>query len=367
MILDKDSRIAIVGGGPSGVISAMHLKKGGYNNVVVFENSDYVGGHARTTALGNDMAVTFFFASYPFPNTDFFENLGFTMHSLPKEIYYSLKTSKVMKFDEKHNFFAGTYRLLRYAYYHRSLKGSREPTIGKVSPALCEDWHDFARDYNFGNFAYEVKEGDTEMDVPFAQARFCALRRLTGYTTEEGVTALYNARYLQPSAIFAMMRKPDVIAYYCEGGTQQAFEKIVKDHAIDVRLGSQITSITRGKKVKVALGKEAKELEFDYLVRACNPNDLEKVLDTTDEERSLYSQLKTIHYRTYEVTFEDITLAQPSVYIIFENMALHVKDRPVSFVKLVEGSNTVVIRVNAQEKTSDATIIKTSKNSITAL
>ena len=43
---DKDIRICIIGGGPAGTSAAMYLEKSGYDNYVIYEKTDRVGGKA---------------------------------------------------------------------------------------------------------------------------------------------------------------------------------------------------------------------------------------------------------------------------------------------------------------------------------
>ena len=42
--MDKNVRVAIIGGGPAGLSAGMYLEKKGYDNYVIFEKSDRVGG-----------------------------------------------------------------------------------------------------------------------------------------------------------------------------------------------------------------------------------------------------------------------------------------------------------------------------------
>ena len=44
----KDSKIAVIGGGFSGVYTAYRLKNLGYTNITVFEKSHAVGGKTQT-------------------------------------------------------------------------------------------------------------------------------------------------------------------------------------------------------------------------------------------------------------------------------------------------------------------------------
>ena len=43
---NKDQRICIIGGGPAGTSAAMYLEKNGYDNYVIYEKTDRVGGKA---------------------------------------------------------------------------------------------------------------------------------------------------------------------------------------------------------------------------------------------------------------------------------------------------------------------------------
>ena len=43
---NKNVRICIIGGGPAGTSAAMYLEKNGYNNYVIYEKTDRVGGKA---------------------------------------------------------------------------------------------------------------------------------------------------------------------------------------------------------------------------------------------------------------------------------------------------------------------------------
>jgi len=46
--MDKNIRIAIIGGGPAGLGAAMYLEKKGYTNYVIYEKTDHVGGKCHS-------------------------------------------------------------------------------------------------------------------------------------------------------------------------------------------------------------------------------------------------------------------------------------------------------------------------------
>ncbi|KAE9589768.1 putative cyclopropane-fatty-acyl-phospholipid synthase [Lupinus albus] len=74
-------RVAVVGGGISGLVSAYVLAKSGVN-VVLYEKEDYLGGHSKTVnADGVDLDLGFMvFNRVTYPNMmEFFESLGVDM------------------------------------------------------------------------------------------------------------------------------------------------------------------------------------------------------------------------------------------------------------------------------------------------
>ncbi|XP_072058217.1 uncharacterized protein [Arachis hypogaea] len=74
-------RVAVVGGGISGLASAYALAKEGVN-VTLYEKEDYLGGHAKTVNVdGIDLDLGFMlFNPVTYPNMiEFFENLGIDM------------------------------------------------------------------------------------------------------------------------------------------------------------------------------------------------------------------------------------------------------------------------------------------------
>ena len=67
--MDKNARICIIGGGPAGLSAAMYLEKKGYENYMVMEKSDLVGGKCwspeykgRRYEMGAIMGVPSYYA-----------------------------------------------------------------------------------------------------------------------------------------------------------------------------------------------------------------------------------------------------------------------------------------------------------------
>ena len=67
--MDKNVRVAIIGGGPAGLSAGMYLEKKGYENYVIYEKSDRVGGkcwsptyRGKRYEMGAIMGVPSYFA-----------------------------------------------------------------------------------------------------------------------------------------------------------------------------------------------------------------------------------------------------------------------------------------------------------------
>ncbi|PIA36283.1 hypothetical protein AQUCO_03400290v1 [Aquilegia coerulea] len=75
-------RVAVIGAGISGLVSAYVLAKSGITDVVLFEKEDYLGGHAKTVTFDDvDLDLGFMvFNRVTYPNMmEFFESLGVDM------------------------------------------------------------------------------------------------------------------------------------------------------------------------------------------------------------------------------------------------------------------------------------------------
>lgn len=89
-------RVAVVGAGISGLVSAYVLSKAGVD-VVLYEKEEYLGGHARTVTVdGHDLDLGFMvFNRVTYPNMmEFFESLGIDMEISDMSFSVSLENGK---------------------------------------------------------------------------------------------------------------------------------------------------------------------------------------------------------------------------------------------------------------------------------
>ena len=102
--MDKNVRIAIIGGGPAGLSAGMYLEQAGYENYTIFERNGWVGGKChspeykgRRYELGAIMGVPSYYAI-----KDVEDFCGIT-HDGPRlnRNYKDLKGNVVDPFDPK--------------------------------------------------------------------------------------------------------------------------------------------------------------------------------------------------------------------------------------------------------------------------
>nr|GMD70042.1 uncharacterized protein LOC109176538 isoform X1 [Ipomoea batatas] len=99
-------RVAVVGAGISGLVSAYVLAKGGAG-VVVYEKEDYVGGHAKTVTMdGVDLDLGFMvFNRVTYPNMmEFFESLGVDMEISDMSFSVSLDNGHGCEWGSRNGF-----------------------------------------------------------------------------------------------------------------------------------------------------------------------------------------------------------------------------------------------------------------------
>ncbi|KAF3786026.1 Zeta-carotene desaturase [Nymphaea thermarum] len=165
-------RVAVIGGGVSGLVSAYILAKAGVH-VVLYEKEDHLGGHAQTIHVnGVDLDLGFMvFNGVTYPNMmELFENLGVNVQRSDMSFSVSLDEGRTCEwgsrnglsslFAQKKNAFRPSfYRMLReiikfksdvlrYLEQHENnLDLDRSETLGQFIKSL--GYSDAFRDHYF--------------------------------------------------------------------------------------------------------------------------------------------------------------------------------------------------------------------------
>ncbi|MEM7361467.1 MAG: FAD-dependent oxidoreductase [Bacteroidota bacterium] len=338
-MLPKNTKIAIIGAGPSGIYAASKLIDEGYKQVTVFEKNDYIGGKACTTQRGTDMGAMHF--TYPFPKTKVLK--------VSDSLGIKTKTFKSSPLDAEEkgviDRFKGYYHLaveaIEYLYHRKRKWQDANAEFGEVTPELHESWDKLMDTHHLKSFERAATIG----------TEGC------GYTPT--APALYHVHHINPIQVYWGPLFP-LGAWV--GGVQQIWEKLAKKKKINVLLNSNITSINRKKGITIKTKKETHT--FDELILACNPKDILPVLDATKEEKDLFSQIITNDYRVYEVTVSGAEAEEEGAKYFSKTIFDRTKNHPTCFVKRDKDTDIVTVYVSPSKNASDELIIKNVKNDL---
>ena len=291
--MKKNLRIAIIGAGISGLTAAHTLKKAGYDNIVIFEARDRVGGKVRTVKKDG----FFYEMGGVFIQGDFK-----TIKSLFKAYEWSLTRKQALRTAIWENDRQSTnfsYARKKFGMY-KTLKD-----FFRLSILLAKNKNLAQSDYldtdssMYRNFIDLAEDSDMQA-VPFASAPFITGM---GFGYVDSTPALYHLKLMKRCIGFAIglelnsnigMRVP--VTYYAQNGYQMFMEKMSGD--FDVRLNSKVQKIDRqcngsGIKISTAEGNEI----FDRLIISSPPFDTKKILDMSEEETRLHEKARNLFFR----------------------------------------------------------------------
>ncbi len=272
-------RVAIVGAGAAGLSAAHALRALGYENVVVFERADRVGGKCHTIEIdGRNYELG---AGIVAEDNEIVLRLakefGVRLERLAfgRSAEVDGETGDRIPERTARETFALAVELLRYRRLSWKYRSAGEPGLGRVYADLTVSFAEFARAHRIERLA----------------AEFALFFTGFGYGYFERVPAAYVLKYYRwPTLVAFLQRK----IYRLPGGIQHLWTAVAA--AQDVRLSTTITKIERGEIVRVTT--EAGTEEFDALLIASPLDETVSYLDATDEERALFSRIQYVDYVT---------------------------------------------------------------------
>ena len=341
--MDKNIRIAIIGGGPAGLSAGMYLEQKGYENYTIYERLDRVGGkcwsptyNGRRYEMGAIMGVDSYYAVH-----DVEEFCGIT-HDGPQlnRNYKNAQGDVIEPFEPKKNI-AKIPRLLKmkkqlkelgelletkYKGYdvngHRGVaegryegcsqkNAKREPVSG-INP-------------NLKDLALPFNEFCKMNGVELIQDVWIGPFTSFGYGYFDEIPAAYVLKYLDFQTCMNFVK---INLWTWKDGTQSIWESLndhLKNPAV---LNSKIEKVER-KDGKVYVTVNGKVEEFDKIIVTAplyipNKRDDGQVgmvdyFDTRDDEMELFSK---IDYERYDVlACETKPEDHPEIsYYVFDNM-----------------------------------------------
>lgn len=334
---DVNERICIIGGGPAGTSAAMYLEKAGFENYVIYEKSDRVGGKAfspkmevttvdgkkemRTFEMGAVMGCETYFAveeCEKFGGTTHFD--GPPMGREFKEVDGTpLKQSKLALLKKLLKM-RKLSKILDKKYYGYDVNGHRGVAKGRYEGMCPSPKMKLAR-----------IEGENEnlkdLALPFDQ--FLKLNKCEdatmvwkgpftsfGYGYFDEIPAAYVLKYLDAFTVKQFLSTGKLWTW--KEGTQSIWEGVNSHLKHPALLNSEVTKVERkDNKVYVTVNNNVEE--FDKLI-ICTP--LEMFLeygDPREEESELFSKILNKKYFTMAVRTEEGNTPEISYYF-FQNM-----------------------------------------------
>jgi cyclopropane-fatty-acyl-phospholipid synthase len=336
--LPKDARIAVIGAGPSGLSSALELRRLGYRNVVVFEKEAEAGGKSHTVEFAgrpHDMGATMG-VSGPYAEI---ERLAAEQEQptipFPKQVQYDLLSGVPFPKASLGETLKLAGLCLRYMIFQARAAGQDDVGLEVPPSEFADSWGVLMKRLGLSRFGDKM------------------LTYLTGYGYGGPDTpAVFGARMLSASAIWGAALGRTIM---WENGTQPIWKGVAS--RLDVRTNAPIDRIQRGTDgVDLFLEGAATPERFDKIVLAVDPAAALGMLDATAEEKALFSRVRTMPYATFAVRVEGFAEGRAEVGYLKENMTLERMGRPMAWIKRYADDNVFVFHLFAPPEMSDEEI-----------
>jgi len=285
--LQRDTRIAIIGGGPSGLSAAYCLKKAGFSRVTVFEKENHVGGKVRTVRLNGRSyelgAVFHVRGSEPVAGMIREFGIGTIFGSvIPPPPWYLSPLFDI--------------RRLRHFQYPRIpqaiVAAVRYALLSRRRPELCRAGHEDMPE----DLAVPISEWLRANRLEALELLFSCWLSGFGYGYAPSMPAAYALKMCSPGVIrpFFLHNLRGFAAGY-----QGLWERVAS--VLDVRLNTAIQSIERGDGIRIET--TAGHFDFDKMILACDLRGIAPALGNLDkdpdpEEAGLIARIRSHRYHS---------------------------------------------------------------------
>lgn len=297
-----DCRIAVIGGGLSGLVIAEGLLKKGYKNVTVFEKNEQLGGKLHTIwykGKSYELGAIFGLPSY--------SNLRKLMKRLnikadgPKlsRMNYNVDGEKIMPIpkEELGDFVKELVRFPDVLGMYKSLKNAN---IKNIEPSLMlpfSKWCDMHK--------FEV-----------LKTVYVHYFTSFGLGNIDEVPALYVLRIMNYNHLASFMKIPEF--YTWKDGVSSLAKRLSRE-VEDIRLGQKIVNISLSHQKTLWLQTQFEKLEFDKAIITA-PLDQFSHLDLWDE--SMKNRIDSIKYQSFNVYAFIVDKVPKGCGCILENLSL---------------------------------------------
>jgi len=308
--MDKNIRIAIIGGGPAGLSAGMYLEKKGYDNYVIYEKSDHVGGKCHSPVhngkryeMGAIMGVPSYYAVHdielfcgithdgPKLNRDYQLPNGKMDHRFStKRIWNLPRLLKLKKQIEKFG------EILRTDYKGYDICGHRGVSEGRYEGYAVDEARTPVKGENpkLKDLSMTFKDFTDKLGVPLVRDVWIQPFTSFGYGYFDEIPAAYVLKYLDFRTMMDFMH---VNLWTWKDGTQSIYEALNAKLKHAAVLNSDITKIDRsGEKIKITVNGKVEE--FDKLIVTSPLSYFHEYADVDDEEKELFSKIDYERYDT---------------------------------------------------------------------
>ena len=360
--MSKLRKVLVVGAGAAGLSSAWYLKKKGYMNVDVVEESDRVGGKCKSIKHQDKP-----YEMGAFTVTPGYKNVlklakvfGVALDTQPPRHAFSLRRNKVMAIKDAmlKDFTFLTLFLSVLRYYWALLKYRSALS----DPGLAAD----QADDRYRELSQPFQTWLVDNKMLGLQGLFRITVTDMGYGRFSEIPTLYVLKYLNFWNFTTLLLYGAGLGKKMPKRFRHGFESLWQAVAtsLNVKLQTRITKVTRGDTTLVEFEDhkgQKTEAEYDAIIIACPPDRLMDVMDYDDKESALFSQFK---YSPYVVNLFTID-GMPNEVIGAINEE-HPGDPKEIMRPWAQADGAVAYSVQ-REGLSDEDIIKQAKDGITSL
>lgn len=329
--MDKNTRIAIIGGGPAGLSAGMYLEQAGFENYTIFERNGWVGGkchspeyNGRRYEMGAIMGVPSYYAVH-----DVEEFCGIT-HDGPKlnRNYKDEHGKKIDPFNPHNPLHAPRLlkmrsqvkklgELLETKYKGYDVNGHRGVAQGRydgyaVTPTRE---HVSGENENLKDLALPFREFCKKNGVELCEDIWIGPFTSFGYGYFDEIPAAYVLKYLDFQTTMNFVK---VNLWTWKDGTQSIWEHLNDKLKHPALLHSNISRIERADGV-VRITVNGEEQEFDKLIVTAPLQYFGEYADIRPDEKKYFDKIEYERYDTMAFLTKPEDAPEISYYIM-ENM-----------------------------------------------
>lgn len=347
----KDSRIGIIGGGPSGIAAAWFLMKKGYKNVVILEKSGRVGGKCETVTFTDSKGVS---NNYEL-GAEYITYAYNTIYSFMDEVGEEWIDAGPLKAIMGKGEFANPTDL--------QPRSKTIPAMLRYLSLLIKYRKIIADPGNRGIAAYpdlSQSSGEFIKKHRLESLKGIFVVRQFGYGTFESFPAIHLLRTVPlPTLARIIAEEVPFLSYFfrrpiaslAKSGTQGLFEKMAsrldeqKREAYPgqpcVYLNQEVFQIHRESGTTTLTVKTSSDsYEFDKVIFGIPPGLVAGIMELPSDEKDLFMKMR---YHSYWVGCLEFDRNMPKNY--YQNLIMK-DDEPVQFSKRWENSSVIAYGYN---------------------